>query len=55
MKVFVLNKWGESLVYRCLDDAINETPIEADMNDGDKFTITCKEMSEEEFESLPEW
>ena len=55
MKVFVLNSYGEDLVYKCLDDAINETPIGADMKDGDKFTITCKEMSEEEFKSLLEW
>lgn len=55
MKVFVLNKWGEDLVYKRLSDAINDTPIEADMYVGDWFTITCKEMSEEEFDELKEW
>lgn len=53
MKVFVLHSFEKDIVFKSLEAAIEATPF--DMYVGDWFTITCKEMSEEEFESLPEW
>ena len=55
MKVFVLHSFEKDIVFKSLDEAIEATPFENSMADGDWFSITCKEMSEEQFEELPEW
>ncbi|MFA5452994.1 MAG: hypothetical protein WC248_05435 [Candidatus Methanomethylophilaceae archaeon] len=55
MKVYDACINGDSCTCRSLKDAITMATSDEEMEVGDEFTIKCKEMTQEEYDSLEEF
>ena len=55
MKVFDIYINGDSCTCQSLEDAITLATDNGEMEEGESFTIKCKEMTQEEYDALGEF